>query len=144
MGASRMATGNSINFFLSFRLGYSFPVPKNNWYGKLYVGVNNRTEDFSDEVRFGMETGVNLFRRKVLVLGRIQVVESMQNGAQNAFNSALGNIFANNIEYGSVGGELNLALADNFGLSLGAAGAFSGRLIAANPSFTGGIYYTIR
>jgi hypothetical protein len=68
----------------------------------------------------------------------------MQNGAENAFNSAPGNIFANNIEFWSVGGEVNYSFAKNAGISLGAAGAISGRLIAANPAFTGGIYYILR
>lgn len=131
------------NQYLSLRLGHSFAVPGNNWYGKFNFGFNNRTNGFSDELRFGLESGVSVLKRKLLILSRLQVVESLQNGNRDA-TTAPGNIFANNVEYWSVGGEVNYTFAKNLGISFGVAGAISGRLIAANPSWSGGIYYTLR
>jgi len=35
---------------------------------------------FSDEFRAGAETGTKIFNQKLLVLGRVNIIESLQNG----------------------------------------------------------------
>lgn len=132
------------NQYLSVLAGYSFNIPNRIFYAKAHFGFNNRTQNFSDELRFGIESGLGFFEDKVLFIARINGVESLQNGSLNAANSAQGNIFANNIEYLSVGGELNYFLNDNWGLGVGVDGAFSGRIIAANPSFNAGVFYKLQ
>ena len=124
--------------------GYSFNLPGRIFYAKTYFGINNRTENFSDELRFGLESGLGFFDNKLLLIGRINGVESLQNGSLNAQNSAQGNIFANNVEYLSAGGELNYFFSPLWGISVGVDGAFSGRIIAANPSFNGGVFYKLQ
>lgn len=132
------------NQFASVLIGYSFNLPERIFYAKTYFGFNNRTENFSDELRFGLESGLGFFSNKVLLIGRINGVESLQNGSLNAQNSAQGNIFANNVEYLSAGGELNYFLSPRWGFSVGVDGAFSGRIIAANPSFNAGVFYKLQ
>lgn len=132
------------NQYLSALVGYSFNLPNRIFYAKAYIGVNNRTQNFSDELRFGVESGLGFFKDKVLVIARINGVESFQNGSLNAQNSAQGNIFANNIEFLSVGGELSYFFSSQWGISAGIDGAFSGRIIAANPSINAGIFYKLK
>jgi hypothetical protein len=132
------------NQYLSGLLGYSTSFNETPFFAKTYLGFNNRTQDFSDEFRFGLESGINIFNKKVWLIGRLDVVQSLQNGSVNQLNLAPGSIFANNIEYTSVGIEVNYYLTDKIGISAGYTSAISGRIIAANPSLTGGIFLDIK
>lgn len=132
------------NQYLSGLLGYSTSLNGTPFFAKAYVGYNNRTQNFSDEVRFGLESGINIFKKKVWLIGRLDIVESTFNGSLNAQNAAQGSIFANNVEFVGVGAEASYYITDKLGVSLGFGGAISGRIIAANPSFTGGIFLDIK
>ena len=132
------------NQYLSGLLGYSTLINNTPFYAKTYLGINNRTQNFSDELRFGLESGINIFNKKVWLIGRLDVVESLQNGSLNAQNAAQGSIFANNVEFIGLGAEASYYITDKLGVSLGFGGAISGRIIAANPSITGGIFLDIK
>jgi hypothetical protein len=132
------------NQYLSGLLGYSTSFNGTPFFAKTYVGFNNRTENFSDELRFGLESGINLFQQKVWLIGRLDVVQSLQNGSLNAQNTPQGSIFANNIEFVGVGAEASYYITEKMGISVGVGGAISGRIIAANPSFTAGIFLDIK
>lgn len=132
------------NQYLSGLLGYSTSLNGTPFYAKTYLGINNRTQNFSDEFRFGLESGVQIFKKKIWLIGRLDAVESLQNGSLNAQNVPQGSIFANNIEFTSVGIEASYYITKKLGVSAGFASAISGRIIAANPSFTGGIFLDIK
>jgi len=132
------------NQYLSGLLGYSTSFNGTPFYAKSYIGINNRTQNFSDEFRFGLESGINIFNKKVWLIGRLDVVESLQNGSLNAQNVAQGSIFANNVEFIGIGAEVSYYITDKWGVSVGVGGAISGRIIAANPSLTGGIFLDIK
>ena len=132
------------NQYLSGLLGYSTSFNGTPFYAKSYIGINNRTQNFSDEFRFGLESGINIFNKKVWLIGRLDVVESLHNGSLNAQNVAQGSIFANNIEFIGIGAEVSYYITDKWGVSVGVGGAISGRIIAANPSLTGGIFLDIK
>jgi len=132
------------NQYLSGLVGYSTSLNGAPLFAKAYVGYNNRTQNFSDEVRFGLESGINIFNNKVWLIARLDVVESTFNGSLNAQNAAQGSIFANNIEFVGVGAEASYYITNKLGVSLGFGGAISGRIIAANPSITGGIFLDIK
>ena len=53
---------------LRFNAGTSFKVSKHPFYAKGFLGFNNRTEGFSDELKFGFETGTGLFKNRLLLL----------------------------------------------------------------------------
>ena len=131
------------NQLIKFGLGVPFKLSNLNMYSKAYLGFNNRTKNFSDELRSGLEIGGNLFNNKVWLIARSDIVKSLKNGSLNAQTNQ-GNIFANNIEYVSLGGEINYYITNKLGVSFNFTGAISGRLIAANPTIGGGIFIDVK
>jgi len=73
-----------------------------------------------------------------LVLCRVNIIESFQNGSLDSTNSN-GSIFANNIEVINVGGELIYNLYKTWCISLSAAFPVRGRLIYRAPAISTGI-----
>lgn len=132
------------NQYLSGALGYSTTFKGTPFYLKSYLGYNNRSQNFSDEFRFGLESGLNIFNKKVWLIGRLDVVKSLQNGSLSAQNNTQGSIFANNIEFVGVGLEASYYITRKLGISLTYGGAVSGRIIAANPSISGGVFLDIK
>jgi len=114
-----------------------------NLYATASIGVNNRTNGFSDEFRFGLEAGVGVANNRVWLIGRLDGVNSFMNGETAATVNST-SIFSNNAEYVSVGGEVNVYVTDNLGVSAGAATAVSGRIIAAAPAFSAGVFYDLK
>ena len=131
------------NQYLSTSLGYSTAFNGLPFYAKTYIGYNNRSKGFSDEFRGGLEAGLNIFNRKFWIITRLNLVKSFKNGTLNAANSN-GSIFANNVEYISFGIEGAYYITNKLGISAGFDSAFSGKIIAANPSFTAGIFLDIK
>ncbi|KJD31268.1 hypothetical protein PK35_15655 [Tamlana nanhaiensis] len=131
------------NQLLKVNLGTPFKLLNAPFYAKTYVGFNNRTNGFSDEFRTGLEIGGNFFNRKIWLIARSQIVESMQNGSLNAQNSQ-GSIFANNIEYTNIGGEIAYYITKKLGVSLNYTHPISGRIIYANASISGGIFFDVK
>jgi len=112
---------------------------KTSAYASANLGFNNRTQGFSDEIRFGLEAGVGLLERRLWFIGRMVGSESLMNGETAASNQTT-SIFSNNAEYLSLGGEVNFYVADKLGISAGVATAVSGRVIAAAPAFSIGVF----
>lgn len=140
-----LQTGDGeFNQFLSGSLGYSTQVGGLSLYAKTYVGFNNRTNDFSDELRYGIESGINLFNKRAWLIGRLNVVQSLKNGAANNPTIVPGSIFSNNVSFVGLGIEANYYITKKIGLSLGYITAADGRNIAANPTVSGGIFIDIK
>lgn len=123
-----------LEFGKSFRLGNA-----TDGYLSASLGLNNRTQGFSDEIRFGLEAGINVANKGVWLIGRLLGNESLFNGETAATNPTT-SIFSNNAEYLSIGGEVNVYLTKKLGVSAGVAGAVSGRIIAAAPAFSAGVF----
>ena len=109
-------------------------------YISTYVGFNNRTNEFSEEFRYGGELGLGFLKDRLWVIGRLYGVKSFENGATSA-NITSTSIFANNTEYFSSALEVNLYLNKKLGVSVSTASASSGQIIAAAPSFSVGVFY---
>ncbi len=140
----QLQTGDGeFNQLLRLDLGRGFALGQAPAYVAAYSGFNQRTQGFSDEFRGGLETGVNLLNKKVWLIARLDVVESFKNGETAATFTGSG-IFSNNAEFTSVGIEANYYLTSRLGLSLGAAGALRGELIAAAPSYTAGVFLDLK
>lgn len=134
---NNLQTGDGeFNQLLEFSAGRSIG---NSAYATASIGVNNRTNGFSDEFRFGLEAGVAVANRKVWFIGRLTGSESFQNGETAATFSST-SIFSNNAEYLSLGGEVNIYVTKKLGISAGAATALSGRIIAAAPAYSAGVF----
>ncbi len=130
------------NQILTFDAGTGWILGQNPMYGNVSVGFNNRTNGFSDEWRIGVEMGIQLFEKKLWMIGRIKVLESLKNeppaGLQN--NTSL---FANNTEFTAYELEASYNVSNNWGVSVGFGGAFRGELILANPAYTVGVFMTL-
>jgi len=116
----------------SFRVGNQYP------FATIYAGFNNRTNGFSDELRYGVEAGISVANFTGIL--RLDGIESFQNGVDN-FNSIGTSIFANNAEYLSFSPEIAYKFTENWGISANTAMALSGELIFAAPSFSMGIFF---
>ncbi|MFK8055299.1 MAG: hypothetical protein AB8F78_04180 [Saprospiraceae bacterium] len=143
--AGNLQTGDGeFNQLLRFDAGHGFKLfSKTDAYATVYAGVNNRSRGFSEELRLGAETGVQLLNKKLWIIGRLDVVESFKNGeTSSSINST--SIFANNTEFVSIGAELNYYLTPKLGISAGVAGAVRGEIIAAAPSYSVGVFLDLK
>ncbi len=140
-----LQTGDGeFNQLVLLNLGMPFKLEEIPLYAKVYTGYNNRTEDFSDEFRVGLELGVNLLNEKLWLIGRLDRVSSLKNGSLSAQNNSQGSIFANNVEYTSAGIEAAYYISKKLGLSFNYTSAFEGRIIFASPSISGGIFLDVK
>lgn len=130
------------NQLISVNTGVSYKVFQKPSYAKALIGFNNRTQGFSDEFHYGVESGIKFFN-KLWVLARLNSVNSLKNGTLTPQNSQ-GSIFANNIEYVAVGTEAAYYLTPKLGISLNYTHVTSGSIIYANPSFSGGVFLDIK
>jgi hypothetical protein len=131
-----LQTGDGeFNQMLKFDVSGSLhPVPL---YGSAYIGFNNRTKGFSDEIRYGVEVGYTFFKKVTTIL-KLNVVESLYNGED--LPSQNNGVFSNNTEYVSPMIEVGYALNDKWGISCSGGFAFSAKNILASPNFGVGIY----
>lgn len=112
--------------------------------GKAWVsggmGFNNRTNGFSDEFRFNFEIGYKLLNERLLLIAKLDGVESFGNG-----NAMEGNaLFSNNLEYISPQVEAAWKLNDKWGLAYRIGGAVSGQNVLAAPSHSFGVFFELR
>ena len=136
-----LQTGDGeFNQLFQVHAGTGFTIGQSSAYASLLAGFNNRTNNFSDEWRYGIEGGVALFDQKLWTIFRLNGVESLKNGATAASITST-SIFANNTEYTSYAIELAYYLTTNLGISATYASAFRGEIIAAAPSYSFGIFY---
>lgn len=109
-----------------------YPKP---YYVSAYAAFNNRTNDFSDEVRFGFEIGATF--KKFIPILKFNVVQSLKNGDALA---AQNGVFSNNTEYVSPAIEINYQINDRLGISGSGGFALSGQNILASPNWGVGVY----
>ncbi|MGB0839626.1 MAG: hypothetical protein ACPGXL_05775 [Chitinophagales bacterium] len=135
-----LQTGDGeFNQILQVDAGTGFSIGKYNAYTSGYVGLNNRTNGFSDEFRYGVELGINLLKEKLWLTSRINAVESFKNG-ETAATVTSTSLFANNAEFVGIGIEANYYITPKVGVSASTAGAFRGEIIAARPSYSVGVF----
>ena len=140
-----LQTGDGeFNQILQIDAGSGFRLGKNvNAYTSAFVGVNNRSNDFSEEFRYGLEFGLGLLNQKLWLIGRLNGVESFKNGA-TAETVTSTSIFANNTEFSSYGVEAAYYITKKWGVSASIMSAFRGEIIAAAPSYSIGVFYDMK
>jgi len=109
------------------------------WVNTL-LAFNNRSNNFSDELRWGVEVG-HRFGSKWIGGLKFYSVNSLNNGSD--LETPANGIFSNNIEYLAITPELNYNIRDNFGLSASVGFAASGKRVLASPSFSLGLFMTL-
>jgi hypothetical protein len=119
-------------------LGKSFPIGKQNFYFKSNISINQRSKGYSDEWHFGLETGTKIAKDKLLLLGRFNTRQSLQNGSLSAVNNN-GSIFANNVEVTNLGGEIIYGFSKVWSISFTGSFPISGKVIYKAPALAVGI-----
>ncbi|RDY59934.1 hypothetical protein [Flagellimonas nanhaiensis] len=130
------------NQLLKVDAGTPFNIGNHPSYAKTYLGFNNRTQDFSDELRVGAELGIQFFN-SLWVAGKLDVVQSLQNGSLNVQNDQ-GSLFANNIEFVGLSFEAAYYITPKLGVSATYGTALDGRIIYADPSFAVGVFLDVK
>ncbi len=138
-----LQTGDGeFNQQLQIDIGKGFNFKSNSAYYSAYAAVNNRTKGFSEEFRFGAEFGLGIFNSRLWLSSKLNFIRSFKNGElSEEVNST--SIFANNTEFTSLGVEANLYLTEKIGISANYTSALSGRIIAAAPSYSFGIFIDV-
>ena len=131
------------NQLLKVSAGIPFAIANIQLYAKASIGYNNRTQNFSDEIKSSAEMGINI-AKIVWLTANLNIVSSLHNGSLNAQNNQGGSIFANNVEYTSSGFGVAVYITKKLGVSFNYASAFNGRIIYASPSYSGGIFLDIK
>lgn len=140
-----LQTGDGeFNQLLQIDAGSGFQLGKISAYANVYGGVNNRTDGFSDEFRFGAEAGATFGNNRLTTIFRLYGVESFKNGDLPAERSNPTSVFANNSEHLTFAPEVAVNLNEKWGVSAGFATALRGELIFASPSYSVGVYYRLR
>ncbi|MFT6333587.1 MAG: hypothetical protein ACI86M_000347 [Saprospiraceae bacterium] len=135
-----LQTGDGeFNQSIQIDAGTGFQIGKTNAYFSTFAGVNNRTNGFSEEFKYGLEVGAGLFNQKLWLIARLNGVESFNNGnlGENINSTS---IFADRAEYTSYGLEAAYYITKQFGISASFASAFRGKIIAAAPSYSVGVF----
>ena len=139
--AGNLQTGDGeFNQLLRLDVGTSFRIGRADAYATAYAGFNHRTQGFSEELRYGLEGGLNLFDGKLLTILRLYGIKSLKNGELgNAITGT--SLFVNNSEHLTFAPEVAYRLNDRWGISAGFGTALYGQLIFASTSFTAGVFY---
>jgi hypothetical protein len=139
----RLQTGDGeFNQLLQLDAGAGFKVGKINTYANVYAGVNNRTNGFSDEFHYGIETGASIFKERLIATVRLYGIKSFKNSdLTDQINNT--SIFANNSEHFTFSPELAFNINKNWGVSATYATALYGRIIFANPSYSFGVFFNL-
>lgn len=129
-----LQTGDGeFNQMLSFDLSRSF--------GKLYIsmlaGYNHRTNNFSDEFRYGAEAGYS--SGKMYYIIRLNGIKPL--GRDNLTGQDVQGIFGNRIEYLSFTPEVIYQAGKSWGVTAAIGGAFYAKRILAAPNLTVGAYF---
>jgi hypothetical protein len=110
-----------------------------SWISTL-VAINNRSKNFSDELRFGLEFG-HKFGEKLSISAKVLSVNSLNNGSD--LEVASNGIFSNNIEFLSFSPEVAYEFNDKFGVSASVSTVLDGKRVLATPSYSAGVFMNL-
>lgn len=139
-GSSGILQSGDGEFNQMLRLDVSHSFYPKPIYASAYAAFNNRTKNFSDDFRAGLEVGYT-FNSKLITILKLDVVQSFFNGSTTVADNG---IFSNNTEYISPGIELGYTLNRGFGLVASAGFAVAGRNILASPNLSVGVFCKVK
>ncbi|HFA51208.1 MAG TPA: hypothetical protein ENJ95_19525 [Bacteroidetes bacterium] len=140
-----LQTGDGeFNQLLQIDAGTGFALAGASAYANVYIGANNRSNGFSDELRYGIEGGLTFLKEKLTVIARLYGIESFKNGDLPAERSNSTSIFANNSEHLTFSPEIAFKLNDKWGIAAGFGTALRGELIFADPAYSFGVFYNLK
>lgn len=115
--------------------------------GSLYfsglLGIRHRGKDYSDDWHSGVEVGWNVKKKdKFYAILKVRSVQSFFNSEETL--QLQNSLFANNLEFISIGPEFHYFFDNNWGVNLTAYGAVQGRNILADPYLEVGVSYNLK
>ena len=138
-GASEsIATGDG-EFNQQIRLDFGTSFAGGKAFAAWGVGVNNRTNNFSEEFRYNAEIGY-FFTPKLFAIAKIDGIESFKNGSENA---AGGGIFSNNLELLIASFEVAYQTNSGWGVTGKVLQPLSGENIISGRVFEAGIFFKL-
>ena len=131
-----LQTGDGeFNQLIGVQLYYA---PGDRYFISGHVAFNNRTEEFSDEIRFGFEAGYKI--KKFQAVGRIAVKESLFNDSAPV---SLNSVYSNHQEYISPAVEVWYALRGSLSIYSSAAFFPIGRNTLTSPWYEAGLQWAL-
>ncbi len=124
------------NQMLTFELSRGF---SSGWYATLLAGFNNRTNNFSDEIRYGGEIGYA--KGRFIPILKVYGVAPLVNGDDLGVPN--NGVFSNNIEYLSITPEVLYDINGKFGITASIGLAAYGKRLLAAPNFIAGVYWNL-
>lgn len=101
------------------------------WWTQAGLGFNNRTNNYSDEIRYNAEFGYKFVPSKFYAILKIGGISTLRNGTRAP--NTLG-LYSNDVSYFAPAIELMYYIKPNLGLTLRGAGAGSGATnVQASP-----------
>lgn len=142
-GKDKYTGDGEMNQLFQLETGRSYKISnKISGFTSLLAAYNIRSNGYSDEFRFGVETGLALFHNNLNVIARYYNLNSMHNHDKDQFdNHYLVSIFENDTEYSSYSIEFAYYFLKRLGISFNYASAFRGEWIAAAPAYSVGLFY---
>ncbi len=136
-GTHRTGDGE-FNQRLKFFAGTGYKIFNIPTYSKAGLWYNNRTHGFADQYGLNLETGVQLFERKLLVLGRFNTLKFIESTGVDRPLDAQFSEFGNNFEITSTSWEASYNFYKGWSVSYGHVTPLSGKnLLSASSDSIG-------
>jgi hypothetical protein len=110
------------------------------FFGTAFVGFNNRTNGFSDEIHAGGELGWQ--KNKFTTILKVYARNSLFNEVRK--DSPIPGIYSDNLEYIAISPYFMYKLTDKWGVSAEAGFATFARNIIASPSISLGVFFDLK
>ena len=141
---NKLATGDGeFNQMVLLHAGKGFNILGLKAYAQAYTGINNRTNGYSEELRFGGEFGIGIIKQRLWLSAKLNGVKSFKNGKEGPQVKAI-SLFSNNVEYLSPSIELNGYITKKIGLSAAYTTASSAENIAAASTYSVGAFFNMK
>jgi hypothetical protein len=129
------------NQMLILEYGHSF-YPTNLYFSG-FIGFNNRTRGFSDELRYSFEAGYFFIENKLLLILRINGINPLRNGSNLPMGGRAG-LYANNQKFLAYGPEIHYFLKNGFGFNARIESGTGVQNAASSIVYKIGISYQIK
>jgi len=139
-GDALMTGDGEFNQALRLEGSGGFRLKKNEGWAGVYTGYNRRSGDFTDEMIFGVEAGINTSNDRLTFTIRLDGIKAIGNDP-NATSVNPQSLFSNYKEYLGLSPEIALHMSPSWGITIGAGTAFYGKNIFASPSFAVGVFH---
>ncbi len=142
-GKRDYTSDGEVNTIFQLEGGKSYKISSNiSGFTSLLAAYNIRSNGFSDDYRFGIESGLGFLKNNLLFTARFYNLNSIHNSKLEYYDEHYRvSIFENNTEYSSYSFELAYYLYKGLGISANYASAFRGEWIAAAPAYSFGVFY---